>query len=194
VSRKSKLSQFIERLLNNNEPEYFFLYREPHFGIDEDLCAFLKLSIPLKSDIHYDTLLKAKVLQLKDSFQHKLGYLVGTMYSKVGTEDWVPNQCDAEMFKEYIEAPLKNEDLILWLDPDIHKRVLKELKPFPLEEVTDEKFKEIIQEIKLTRDSKKKKLLELLDTVLTDLTISSDTIEKAKRRLENKPEFNQIMK
>src|SRR5881394_3482701 len=86
--RKDKLRQFVERLLNNNEDNYFYLKAEPARGLSEDHCAFLQLSIALKSELHYDTLLAAKSLQLSESFQHKLGYLVGTSYSRVGTEDW----------------------------------------------------------------------------------------------------------
>ena len=66
-----KLIQFVERLLNNNEDEFFYLYREPDVGMDEDHCAFLHLSIAVKAELHYKTLLAARVLQLTYSFQYR---------------------------------------------------------------------------------------------------------------------------
>ena len=83
-SRKAKLRQFSERLLNNNEDAYFFLRREPSAGLVGDHCAFLPLSVALKAELHYEVLLEAKILQLKETFQHKLGYLVGKLYSRSG--------------------------------------------------------------------------------------------------------------
>jgi hypothetical protein len=38
--------------------------------------------------LHYDKLLAAKIAQLKEPFQAKLGSLIGTMYSRVGTTEW----------------------------------------------------------------------------------------------------------
>ena len=89
-AQHAKMLQLAERLLNNNQEGYFFLQGEPGSGLEEDHCAFLPLSVALKAELHYETLLRAKILQLSESFQHKLGHLVGTMYSRVGTEDWVP--------------------------------------------------------------------------------------------------------
>ena len=61
-ARQPKMVQFAERLLNNNQEDYFFLQRESGSGLEEDHCAFLQLSIALKTELHYDTLLDAKIL------------------------------------------------------------------------------------------------------------------------------------
>ena len=52
------------------------------------MIAYLKVSIALKSQEHYDKCLAAKKLELSDEFKAKLGWLVGNMYSRVGTADW----------------------------------------------------------------------------------------------------------
>lgn len=52
------------------------------------MVAYLKVSIALKSDEHYDKCLSAKKIELTDEFKAKLGWLVGNMYSRVGTADW----------------------------------------------------------------------------------------------------------
>ena len=86
---KQRMTQFLEHLLKNKEPDYFFLSDDTSLGFPDRMVAFLKLSISLKADLHYDTCLSAKVLGLTDAFKAKLGWLVGNMYSRVGTPDWV---------------------------------------------------------------------------------------------------------
>lgn len=122
--RKEKLRQFVERVMNNNEDSYFFLRAEPTHGLDEDHCAFLQLSIALKADLHYDTLLAAKILQLQEPFQHKLGYLVGTSYSRVGTEDWVPKHLTAEDFNKAVQERIAAAGSVLWLERTLHRQLL----------------------------------------------------------------------
>lgn len=85
---KDKVLQFVERVYNNTESDYFFLYKEESLGFPKTMVAFLKVSIAIKSELHYDTCLAAKKLELSDEFKAKLGWLVGNMYSRVGTTDW----------------------------------------------------------------------------------------------------------
>lgn len=85
---KERAYQLIERLYNNTEPEHFFLYKEDALDFSESMVVYLKVSIALKSDEHYEKCLKAKKMELTDEFKAKLGWLVGNMYSRVGTADW----------------------------------------------------------------------------------------------------------
>jgi hypothetical protein len=78
--------QLLERFLHNTVDDYFFLRKESHPMVAEDLCVFLRLSITLESN-NYDTCVEAKVAQLSDVFQAKLGWLTGNIYSRVGTPD-----------------------------------------------------------------------------------------------------------
>ena len=85
---RDRAYQLVERVYNNTEPEYFFLYKEEALDFQESMVAYLKVSIALKSDEHYEKCLKAKKMELSDEFKAKLGWLVGNMYSRVGTTDW----------------------------------------------------------------------------------------------------------
>ena len=85
---KDRAYQLVERLYNNTEPEYFFLYKEDTLKFPESMVAYLKVSIALKSSEHYEKCLSAKRIELEDEFKAKLGWLVGNMYSRVGTADW----------------------------------------------------------------------------------------------------------
>ncbi|MBF0476005.1 MAG: hypothetical protein HQK59_09265 [Deltaproteobacteria bacterium] len=126
-SNRHKIIQFMQRLFNNNESDYFFLFREPELGLEGDFCAFLQQPISVRAEDHYDVLLKARILQLQESFQHKLGYWVGILYSRVGTADWVPDNYTEEDFKRFTEEPVKKDDLVRWLDDRTHRRVLRDL-------------------------------------------------------------------
>jgi hypothetical protein len=86
---KNKASEFLSRLINNNEAGYFFL-EGADTPLGSDCVAFLNLSIALKSDFHLNTCLDAKILQLAPEFQAKLGWLLGQLFSRVGTPDWDP--------------------------------------------------------------------------------------------------------
>ena len=83
-----KAHQLIERVFNNTEPDYFFLYKEPMLGLQESMVAYLKVSVALKSNKHYEKCISAKRIELADEFKAKLGWLVGNIYSRVGTTDW----------------------------------------------------------------------------------------------------------
>ena len=85
---KDRAYQLVERVYNNTEPEYFFLYKEDALEFPESMVAYLKVSIALKSNEHYDKCLNAKKIELTDEFKAKLGWLVGNIYSRVGTADW----------------------------------------------------------------------------------------------------------
>ena len=115
---KSKASEFLQRLFNNNEPGYFFLDSEDT-PLDFDCVAFLNLSIAIKSDLHRESCLDAKILQLDATFQAKLGWLVGQMYSRVGTMDWTPSELTKKVGRVL-------QDAAIWIDDG---------KVSPLEEV-----------------------------------------------------------
>ncbi len=189
-SRKSKLIQFMERLLNNNEDRYFFLQREPSCGFHEDHCAFLQLSISLKSELHYPALLAAKLLQLKESFQHKLGYLVGSAYSRVGTEDW---PSDATFRKKTL-FPVVELETITWIEDPVYKQVIKRLKELPEAQQTLEKMVDLVKQIGKGKDARRKEVLNLISESLTDLRVDHGVIEQLRRQLENRPEFRANIK
>ncbi|MGI2336830.1 MAG: hypothetical protein ACRKGH_09380 [Dehalogenimonas sp.] len=115
-SRYNTAADFLNKLLNNNVPEYFYLETEDSLGISEPYVAFLKLPISLKME-SYDTYLKAKVAQLTQVFRAKLGWLTGNIYSRVATEDWVPTVVDQPLFEERIERTLRDNSF--WADDNV---------------------------------------------------------------------------
>ena len=86
--QKDRAYQFLERIYNNTESDYFFLYKDESLSFPKSMIASLKVSIALKSELHYTECLEAKALELSDEFKAKLGWLIGNIYSRVGTTDW----------------------------------------------------------------------------------------------------------
>lgn len=123
VKTKSKATDFLTRIFNNNEPGYFYLDSEDT-ELSCDCVAFLNLSIALKADLHFEKCLAAKVAQLTSTFQAKLGWLVGQMYSRVGTEDFA-----RDIILKKTKSALNN--VALWIEdqqvPAVEK-VFKELQ------------------------------------------------------------------
>lgn len=105
---RTSMEQLLSRLFNNNEPQFFYYPGESSIGVAEDSCAILALSISLKPE-HYDSLLAAKIAGISDVFQAKLGWLVGQMYSRVGTPDAEPAELTKKV-SEYLKG------VALWLD------------------------------------------------------------------------------
>ena len=74
---------------------------------------FLALSVALRIS-HYDACIGAKVAQLDDVFQAKVGWLTGNLYSRVGTPDLEEKEDDAERIKEqFYEDVLRSRTV--WL-------------------------------------------------------------------------------
>ncbi len=109
---RSRVESFLATLLNNNDPRYFYLHKAPQFGLPNRACAFLHLSIALKTREHYEMCFAARKLSLKEVFRAKLGWLVGNIYSQVGTEDWVPRHQAENEFQKQIEDLLDSS--FLW--------------------------------------------------------------------------------
>ena len=86
------------------------------------MCAVLALPISFKKE-HYDTLLAAKVIGIEDSFQAKLGWLIGKLYSRVGTRDFSENE---------VQAKVKGlmDSLGLWLEQRQYKSLQKLIAGF----------------------------------------------------------------
>lgn len=160
---KALLAQQLERLFNNNELEYFYFHEDASIGFPQSV-AFLRLSIAIKSSLHYDTCLNAKRLQLKDNFQAKLGWLVGNMYSRVGTKDWVPETLKDHEFKKMIEKIL--EDNFIWVDEKKLKVLKTSLEAMEIGGLEQEEILAELDKIKIK--TKKEMFIERLQTILYD--------------------------
>jgi hypothetical protein len=65
------LDSFLRKLLNNNNIEYFYLHEDAQIGLVRS-CAFLRLSIAIKVNEHYSTLLDDGLHPLSQLFRQSL--------------------------------------------------------------------------------------------------------------------------
>jgi hypothetical protein len=192
------MRQFIERLLNNNEPGYFYLHEDHELEITEPAVAFLALSISIKSGLHYSVCLQARIAQLQEPFQAKLGWLVGNLYSRVGTKDWVPGVYGSEEgFDEHLDNMVG--ELCLWVNDRIVPKISQEEKRLrsekndPRYELTSNDLENIITKLDKERDSKKENVIERMVDLASDLNPEIDK-EKFRRRLQNDAKLTQLLK
>lgn len=167
---KNLLEQFLQRLINNNEAPFFYFEERQEFGVFSDMCAMLALSISIKPE-HYDTLLSAKKIGITDVFQAKLGWLVGQMYSRVGTPDFERSKV-TEKTRDYLDG------IAVWVD-DVETKQLKELvnqhettKCSPVDSAV---MRQLIKDLP-------KKKLQVIDAVLNVAAKLGYVEEKGKNR------------
>lgn len=157
---KERAYQFIERIYNNTEPEYFFLYKEDALKFPESMVAYLKVSIALKSAEHYDICLSAKKLELTDEFKAKLGWLVGNMYSRVGTADW-EGIMSAQAKRDMLNNELESTCIIA------EKEQLKQLKKELSEKTEDMNYEQAADFISnIIIKTKYDKAMEIIEDVI----------------------------
>jgi len=115
-NRKQKLTQFLMHLMNNNNPDLFYLHDEPGFGLFESCCALLRLSVAIPTGSYYQPCLDARILSLREVWRAKLGWVTGHIYSRVGTPDWAPDIVTEERFHALIEDILTG--VCKWVDDE----------------------------------------------------------------------------
>ncbi len=142
---------FAESLLNNNITNYFYLHEDLSLGISGQHCAFLSLAITLKID-HYEICRKAKVAQIQEVFRAKLGWLLGNMYSRVGTSDWDDHYGKNNSRKQ---ASLLIKDNFSPIPKEIKERSIKELAE--KRELNSCSPEEIFEQIKNTSTASRSK-------------------------------------
>ena len=104
---KLEAKEFVSRILDQNEQAkgLFYLHPSADAGIATASVAFLRITITLRQE-HYDLLQRCRVGRLEPEFTNKLGWLVGNLYSRVGTPDWADREGDKRkntLIKEYFD-------------------------------------------------------------------------------------------
>ncbi len=87
AKERDNLANFVKSLIDNNKERYFYIHTDVSVEIQQNCCVFLQLAVSLKSE-HYEMCLAAKICELDETFQAKLGYQIGHMYNRVGTTEW----------------------------------------------------------------------------------------------------------
>lgn len=182
---KVNFKDFLHKLFNNNNSHYFFIQKQPDKNIAEDMCAVVALSITIKSE-HYTECQKARILQLNDIFQAKLGWLVGQKYSRVGTPDWPEEELNSK-----IDEVVSNT--AVWVDDKLIDKIKKEIKKIEKDEpekiIGTDDLAKIISKL----PSKKKQVIDAFIELLVAEQIlpntQDSTAKNLTKRLQNCQNF-----
>ncbi len=188
---RNKAKNFVESLLNNNINEYFYLHEESTKGLHEACCAFLRLSISIKIE-HYDACLNARFLSLDETFQAKLGWLTGNMYSRVGTEEWEAAR-GKEAFKEKTKQLLVQD--WLWVD-DKKLNLADQSKPDNLLNNEEKYIRDYIKNFKVNKPRMNAitGVLEVIKNLKEEGTLAEANDETITKRLNSHPLFDSSFK
>jgi hypothetical protein len=111
-TERNRAHELLDRVINQNEHALglFYLHPEATIGIAEVSVALLRVSIALRSEEHYDTILAARRGRLDPEFANKLGWLCGNLYSRVGIRDWKETETDKKAASEIKRRLLDDSD------------------------------------------------------------------------------------
>ncbi len=173
---KNRGQDLLERILNQNEQRLslFYLYPDGDVGIGEDAVAFLRVSVAFRSD-HYDQMLESRKGQLTSEFGAKLGWLVGSLYSRVGTQDWPKDK-----LKQLVRPHLTEQ--VEWVSDRAVARLKKD--GVDTESLARE---ELLQRLKTRLPSSKEQGIKRVVAVINELMpdLSPKQIDRIRLRLTN---------
>lgn len=205
---KVEAYQLLTRILNQNEQMLGLFYLHPDadtVGISDYAVVLLRVAVAVHAKEHYELLQKVRTGRLAGQFRNKLGWLVGNLYSRVGTPDW-SEQKDGDKQMEKLISYLIDSDLYIWVSKSLVNaakkagvcideipsgRLMVELKkyqPAPFKEQIAEAAK---QEVNKVISKLPDQILEEIDS---KLPFEDETTEKVKAELNKilTTRFNQI--
>lgn len=187
---KQNVRSFLERLLNNNNHEFFYLHEDSELGLVENSCAFLRLSVSLGAHECYSVVQESRLARLRPTFQAKLGWLVGNIYSRVGTDDWTPTHHPKSQWKKLIDKLL--DQSLVWLDSDQLRAAEKAVDPSSMDELSVD---DLIDQVKKTVVGKRKD--QVVDAVVNKLSaagiITGDNADAVRAKLINDPVLSSLV-
>jgi len=113
---REEAHRLLERILNQNEQALGLFYLHPDTDtvrISDSATVMLRISVAVRAE-HYERLQRARTARLAVEFRNKLGWLVGNLYSRVGTPDWQDKGAGkalAELVRKMVNSEICN-----WVD------------------------------------------------------------------------------
>jgi hypothetical protein len=193
---KGEARRLLERLFNQNEQSLglFYLHPDREAGIDISSVSLLRVTVTLRVE-HYDVLRQARRGRLCSEFRSKLGWLVGNLYSRIGTEDWSdPPERNKEMealVKKYLETG-DDELKPVWV-PGRWVSAAKE-KGIQVESLGRKEASSVLEANR--PPEAKAQAIDQAIRVLREVlpVISEETVSRIRNRLNNDPLFARALR
>lgn len=193
---KGNARLLLERIFNQNEQALglFYLHADAVAGVAVPSVALLRVGIALRVD-HYEILVRSRCGRLGPEFTVKLGWLVGNLYSRVGTEDWSEPPERKRQVDILIRDTLDKgapDKVPIWVKESLVQEArnngveIEKLSPSELEKELEKHKPVTVKERVITR------VAEIVKEVVPDVT--EDQIKKLSNRLNNDRIFANALK
>lgn len=113
---REEAQRLLERIVNQNEQALGLFYLHPDTDtvrVSDSAVVMLRIAVAVRAE-HYQLLQRARTARLAGEFRNKLGWLVGNLYSRVGTPDW-RDKCGEEKMTELVRGIISTE-MCSWVD------------------------------------------------------------------------------
>ncbi len=181
VSRRDKAIELLKSIHHQNEQSIglFYLHPAAAMSFATPSVAQLRISIALKRE-HYDALVQSRRGRLDEAFQAKLGWLIGNLYSRVGTLDWKDSNVGEGVLDRQVAELVKNTSDVVWASDKVIRQVendpnagsfeslsidelrtkVKEVEPKPAKEQLISSVMKILDGKQLLKDDQTRKQIE----------------------------------
>lgn len=172
---KAKANELLARILNQNEQALglFYLHPDADAGIAVASVALLRVSVAFRTE-HYAALLEARRGRMTAEFRNKLGWLVGNLYSRIGTTDWHEQEGEKrlkEMIRQLLD-PQCSGQAPLWIpEPQITEALHHQVN---LDTLTKDTIEDALQahKPKVPADIAAERVIEVVRDVVWPATSS----------------------
>ena len=188
---KGEAHRLLDRLFNQNEQALglYYLHPDAEAGIAEPSVALLRVTVTLRVE-HYEIVKDARRGRLRPEFRSKLGWLVGNLYSRVGTEDWSEPPDRKKDLQKLVRECLDSRDAPngpVWI-PESWVMAARD-RGVQIEQIERAKLPDVLRTVK--PPSPKEQIIEQTLCILKEVVPSTDdeTLDRIRHRLGNDPVF-----
>lgn len=185
--------QFLERAVNQNEQSIglFYLHPDADSGVSTHSVAMLRIAIALRTE-HYEKLREARRGRLRPEFQAKLGWLIGNLYSRVGTEDWSDSPQRKKTQSQIVDLAFNSLTGIEWASSEAVTRAVA--ANFSIDDMSSDAIRAAIASFEpLSLDAQVQKELQRILSE-EDLGIPLEAQERFLKRLPNDTSMAQLFR
>jgi hypothetical protein len=192
---KAEANKLLERLLNQNEQAFglFYLHPDDEIGINVPSIALLRVTVTLRVD-HYEVLKRARRGRLSSEFQNKLGWLVGNLFSRIGTQDWNDSPERKKEFESLVKNHLEAGELYqpIWVREPLV--VAAKEKGIQLDRIPKQELVAILDANRApsAKEAAADHALKVIKEVMSD--ISEEDLARIRNRLLNDALFSKVFK
>lgn len=181
---RSEGRKFLDRTINQNEQAtgLFYLHPDADAGVSTPSVAMLRIAIALRME-HYRVIQAGRRGRLRPEFQAKLGWLVGNLYSRVGTEDWSEPPGRKKEQRKIVDQVIDNLVGVEWASSEAARKA--KAAGFSVEGKSQDEVRAALRSFEPTPLDVQ--LLQELERILQnpDLGIPPEVRERLLKRLPN---------